>query len=418
MSSLVIAGDSSGSVTLQAPSVAGSTTLNLPATSGTVLVSGAATGTGNAVLANSPTITTPTFSGGYTAPNSTGSTTFGFKNRIINGAMVIDQRNAGASVTPTTNQYTLDRWELYVNQSSKLSFQQNQGSVTPPAGFSNYMGLTSLSAYTVGSGDLFLLDQYIEGYNVADLNWGTANAKTVTLSFWVRSSLTGTFGGAFTNSGNARSYPFTYTISSANTWQQISITIAGDTSGTWNTTNGTGLGVRFSLGCGSTYLGTSGSWASASYFGATGQTNVVTTNGATFYITGVQLEVGTVATSFDYRPYGTELALCQRYAIQMAVSGYDNYQYYAIGYLYNTTTGTYVTYLPVPMRTTPTITSSGTLTASNLGINVSSLSAPTSQIGSLLTADFTLASTTTTNNPAFIRWANQSTKSLLLSAEL
>jgi hypothetical protein len=240
---------------------------------------------------------------------------FGFKNRIINGAMVIDQRNAGAAVTPTTNVYSLDRWEFYVTQSSKVTFQQNAGSVTPPAGFKNYLGFTvgASANVTVGATDLFLIDQYIEGYNIADLGFGAAGASTVTLSFWVRSSLTGTFGGSFTNSGNSRSYPFTYTISSANTWEQKTITVAGDTSGTWLSTNGTGLGVRFSIGTGSTYLGTAGSWSGTGYFGATGQTNLVTTNSATFYITGVQLEKGSTATSFDYRPYGTELALCQRY---------------------------------------------------------------------------------------------------------
>jgi hypothetical protein len=252
-----------------------------------------------------------TFSDGSTVGNGWS----GFKNRIINGAMMIDQRNAGASVTPTTSDiYQLDRWFCSNSQASKFSIQQNAGSVTPPVGFSNYLGITSLSAYSVGSGDYFSLRQKIEGFNTADLNWGTANASTVTLSFWVRSSLTGTFGGVFQNSAQDRSYPFTYTVSAANTWEQKSVTIAGDTSGTWvGATNGTGIGIQFGLGVGSTYSGTAGAWASALYISATGATSVVGTNGATFYITGVQLEKGSTATSFDYRPYGTELALCQRY---------------------------------------------------------------------------------------------------------
>jgi hypothetical protein len=236
------------------------------------------------------------------------------RNRIINGSMTIDQRNAGASVTQTANGYTLDRWSTQMSQSSKFSVQQNAGSVTPPAGFSNYLGVTSTSAYSVGSGDYFNIFQAIEGFNTADLGFGTANAKTVTLSFWVRSSLTGTFGGSLLNSAQSRSYPFTYTISSANTWTQISVTIAGDTSGTWiGATNGIGLYVFFGLGNGSTYSGTAGSWAGSTYLGATGATSVVGTNGATFYITGVQLEKGSSATGYEYRQYQQELALCQRY---------------------------------------------------------------------------------------------------------
>jgi hypothetical protein len=238
------------------------------------------------------------------------------KNRIINGAMVIDQRNAGASVTITDTgaiTYTLDRWAAYGNVASKFSVQQNAGSVTAPVGFTNYLGATSLSAYSVTASDGFSIRQSIEGYNVADLNWGTANAKTVTLSFWVRSSLTGTFGGTLSNGAFNRSYPFTYTISSANTWEQKSVTIAGDTSGTWLTTNGIGIRILFGLGTGSTYSGAAGAWAGATYESATGATSVVGTNGATFYITGVQLEVGSSATGYEYRLYNQELSACQRY---------------------------------------------------------------------------------------------------------
>jgi len=238
---------------------------------------------------------------------------FGFKNRIINGAMVIDQRNAGASVNPTDGQYGIDRWILFTSQASKYTAQQNAGSVTPPAGFTNYLGITSSSAYSITSSDYFIVEQKLEGFNVADLNWGSADAKTVTLSFWVRSSLTGTFGGVLKNSAGNRSYPFTYTISAANTWEYETITIVGDTTGTWLTTNGTGIRLQFGLGVGSTYSGTAGAWAAAGHASATGATSVVGTNGATWYITGVQLEVGSTATSFDYRPYTTELQLCQRY---------------------------------------------------------------------------------------------------------
>ena len=289
-----------------------------------------------------------------------------FRNRIINGAMVIDQRNAGASVSNPDGLYIVDRWIYQSSQNSKVTIQQNQNSVTPPTGFTYYSGITSSSAYTVLAGDYFLYRQKIEGFNVADLAWGTASAATVTLSFWVRSSLTGTFGGSLTNSAQNRSYPFTYTISSANTWEQKSITIAGDTSGTWLTTNGIGIHVGFSLGAGSTYSGTAGAWAGSALFSATGATSVVGTNGATFYITGVQLEKGSTATAFDYRPFGTELTLCQRYYETSFNSG----QAVANG-IYTQTSMAYIAYsdqwalvtpfisFKVPKRATPTMTAYG-----------------------------------------------------------
>jgi hypothetical protein len=236
--------------------------------------------------------------------------TFGFKNRIINGGMVIDQRNAGAVYTPTDGTYSLDRYAWRVSQASKLTTQQSSAA---PTGFVNSMLVTSSSAYSITAGDFFTVLHRIEGFNTADLGWGTATAQTITLSFWVRSSLTGTFGGAFANGSFTRSYPFTYSIPTANTWTQISVSIAGDTSGTWATTNTLGVQVSFGLGVGSSFSGTAGSWQSISAWSATGAVSVVGTSGATFYITGVQLEKGSVATSFDQRAYSQELAMCQRY---------------------------------------------------------------------------------------------------------
>jgi hypothetical protein len=242
-----------------------------------------------------------------------GPSAYAMRNKVINGAMDIDQRNAGASVTPTATGYTIDRWQAGVTQASKISVQQNAGAVTPPAGFTNYLGMTSLSAYSVLAGDTFSFFQQVEGLNVADFGWGTVNAATVTLSFWARSSLTGLFGGSIVNSAQNRAYPFSYTINAANTWEYKTITIPGDTSGTWLTNNGIGVSVRFSGGSGSNLSGTAGSWAAANYWSATGATSIVGTNGATFYITGVQLEVGSVATPFERRLYTTELQLAQRY---------------------------------------------------------------------------------------------------------
>ena len=228
--------------------------------------------------------------------------------------MVLDQRNAGASVTNIAgNVFDVDRWAIGGSITSKYTAQRNAGSVTPPTGFTNYLGMTSSSAYSVLTGDYFLVSQAIEGYNVADLGFGTASASSVTLSFLVRSSLTGTFSGSICNSNATRNYVFNYTISAANTWTAISVTIPGDTTGTWATDNTAGLVFRFGLGCGATFTGTAGSWGSSNFVQSTGSVSVVGTSGATFYVTGVQLEKGSTATAFDYRPYGTELSLCQRY---------------------------------------------------------------------------------------------------------
>jgi len=283
----------------------------------------------------------------------------GFKNRIINGAMVIDQRNAGASVATSSSSsvFTVDRFPVNYSQTSKFTAQQNAGSVTPPSGFKNYLGFTSSSAYSVLSSDVFYVQQKIEGYNVADLGWGAAGAASVTLSFWVRSSQApATFGGAISNGAFNRSYPFSYTISVANTWEQKTITIPGDTSGTWLTTDGIGMYVFWSLGAGSTSSGTAGAWTGSGLTSVTGATSVVGTNGATFYITGVQLEKGSTATSFDYRPYGTELALCQRYFQRNSNSSLFTSAYVSYS------AGNYLmaaTHIPTKMRATPTVDTTG-----------------------------------------------------------
>jgi len=295
---------------------------------------------------------------------------YGFKNRVINGAMVIDQRNAGAN-SSTTNIYTLDRWITYASQSSKFTWGQNLNSVTPPDGFINYLGVQSSSSYSVSSSDYFVFDQCIEGYNVADLGWGQSTAKSVTLSFWVRSSLTGTFGGSVQNSAGNRAYGFSYTINSANTWEYKTVTIAGDTTGTWLTNNGIGIRLRFGLGVGSS-LGNSLGWQAASGNAPTGSVSVVGTNSATWYITGVQLEKGTQATAFDYIPVGAELVLCQRYFTKSqswaGAVGSTEGQGLIAWYAVTTAVAAGWASHKVSMRTQPTITiykQDGTINATN-----------------------------------------------------
>jgi hypothetical protein len=284
---------------------------------------------------------------------------FGLKNRIINGDMRIDQRNAGASITPSSGfTYSLDRWQYGADVGSKVSIQRNAGSVTPPAGYTNYLGVTSLSAYTAGASEQYDLIQHIEGYNTADLAWGTADAKTITLSFWVRSSLTGTFSGSLVNGAGNRAYPFTYTISSANTWEKETITIPGDTSGTWYTDNTAGVNVKFDFGSGSNFLGTANAWTGSEKMGVTGSVSVVGTNGATWYVTGVQFEVGSTATPFERRMYGTELVLCERYAQFNRGSPFRTF---------STTVGSILVALGTTMRAAP---SGVVITTTNAILNV------------------------------------------------
>ena len=372
-----------------------------PTGTGTVTINPATAGTMNNVVIGGTTpaagsFTTLSMNGGAISPQT------GFKNRIINGAMTIDQRNAGAAVT-ALDSYAVDRWQYEGSQTSKFTLQQNAGSVTPPVGFTNYYGATSSSAYSVGASDFFFISQRIEGFNVADLGWGTANAATVTLSFWVRSSLTGTFGGALSNEAANRSYPFSYSISSANTWEQKSITITGDTSGTWITNNGLGIRIRLSLGAGSTLSGTAGAWAASNFISATGATSVVGTNGATFYITGVQLEKGSTATPFEFRSIGTELGLCQRYLYVLPGGSHTS------GYNISTTQA----YIPVVFPVTPRVAStgisttlSGNLFISSSGYALTNLEFVASSTQTVLLRA-TTAQTMTTNNGNMLELGNK-----------
>jgi hypothetical protein len=296
-------------------------------------------------------------------------TTFGgMRNRIINGAMTIDQRYAGSSNTKNAGSgdtYHLDRWLAANAADGVYTIQQVSDA---PTGFINSLKITTTTAdASIASGQVNLIRQSIEGLNVSDLAWGTASAKTITLSFWVKSSLTGQFGGSLTNSAANRSRTYTYTINAANTWEYKTITIPGDTSGTWLTTNGVGIRCDWNLGTGSTYLAAPGSWNASNLVGATGDTAVISTLNATWQITGVQLEKGSSATAFENRMYGQELALCQRYYYQATKS--DGISNRPITIEVSTTGSTYypvaILQSPVTMRATPTATVLGTVSLQN-----------------------------------------------------
>ena len=285
------------------------------------------------------------------------------RNLIINGNMMIDQRGGTVTINTASRTYGVDRWLGY-GQASDGVFTIVQDTEAP-AGFVNSTKITTTTAdASIGASQYYLLGQSIEGTNFSHLSWGSASAKTVTLSFWVRSSLTGTFGGAINNNAVNRSYPFTYTIDSANTWEQKSVTITGDTSGTWLTTTGIGANVWFDLGCGSSNVGTAGTWAAAGYYGATGTTSLIGTNGATLYITGVQLEANTTATPFENLQYTTQLQLCQRYAVMFAnstsgksgITMLGSKGHIGFGLAHNTGNPLVYSELPVLMRALPTQT--------------------------------------------------------------
>jgi len=263
-----------------------------------------------------------------------GSNNGTFRNKIINGAMVIDQRNAGGSVTPSGDQYTVDRWQIAIGSSGAwVSVQQNSGNAPVNQGFAQCLKLTSTGANTPSSGSIHVLQQRIEGNNIADLCFGTANAKTITLSFWVNQSVTGTYGGVVTNNGITRAYGFTYTINSANTWEYKTATIPGDTTGTWVIDNGIGMRVIFNTGSGSGQCITAGSWQTGTggIYGVSGVQTLSSTSGATMYLTGVQLEAGTVPTSFELRSYSKELLMCQRY---YELTGFGNIAIFESGSTY------------------------------------------------------------------------------------
>ena len=298
---------------------------------------------------------------------------YSFKNRVINGAMAIDQRNSGTVNTPANGGYSVDRWQSNYSGGGVYSCQQVS---TAPAGFFNSLKLTVTTAdSSIAATDVYVMVQVIEGYNLADLNQGTTNAKSFTLSFWVQSSVTGTYSAGVRSGAGDVGYAFNYTISAANTWTYVSATIPGTSLGTWATGNTSGLILLIDLGSGSNRNLTPNTWTSGIGYNTSSQTPWISTNGATFYLTGVQLEAGTTATSFDYRPYGTELALCQRYFYNFIGSS-SNSLLITTGQAYSTTNGIYAIQPFVPMRTTPTLSYSGvsTWTASGNGTTLTSLS--------------------------------------------
>jgi hypothetical protein len=344
----------------------------------------------------------------------------GMRNRVINGDMRIDQRNAGASVSVSTSGvYVLDRWKNRANGGGVFTVQQSS---IAPAGFNNSTIYTVTTAdSSIAAADNYWIIHEIEGYNVADLEWGTANAKTITISFWVRSSVTGTYTIALSNGTTYdRNYVTTYTINSANTFEYKTITITGDTTGTWGKTNGGGISLVFNLGTGTDYQTTANAWNAGFKHGTSSSTNLIATNGATFYITGVQLEKGSAATAFEYRQYGQELALCQRYyehtynqGVAAGTATENGWDWIGSDLPNSTTTGTLQSQglrFEVTKRTQPSMTvwdalgASGKATRYYIGSGPSNGHTCTTDLITTNSFRVFVAGTTTTTNGAF-HWA-------------
>jgi hypothetical protein len=239
----------------------------------------------------------------------------GRRNLIINGAMAFSQRNGTSLITLNSAGsvlYEFDRWSRQVQQNGKITLQQVTDA---PTGFGFSIKATTASAITASGSDYYMIRQPIEGFNSAHLAYGTSSARTTTLSFWVKSTLTGQWSGSIKNATGNRAYTFPYYINSPSTWEYKTVIIPGDTSGTWiGSTNGIGLAVMYDLGTARSDLhGTLNSWTATNSYASSTGVKLVQNAGATWQITGVQLEVGKVATPFEHRSYGEELALTQRY---------------------------------------------------------------------------------------------------------
>ena len=279
------------------------------------------------------------------------------RNRIINGDMRVFQRGA---VATTNAVYSVDRWALGFTSTGTTQLSQSQ---VFPTGFTDSLIFDVGTADTsIAASEFAFMFQHIEGNNISDLSWGGANAKSVTLSFWVYTTTIGTFCVTLRNAPATLSYIAEYTVSVANTWEYKTVTVPGPTTGTWATNNATGLIVGFTVAVGTTFQTTANAWNAGNFLGTSNQVNLLASSANEFRVTGVQLEVGTVATPFERQIYSNQLAQCQRYYGKTFLSGTAPAQnigvtasLFACSYTVNQPIAVNWKY-PATMRTAPTIT--------------------------------------------------------------
>jgi hypothetical protein len=343
------------------------------------------------------------------------------RNLITNGAFIINQRSSAITVNSGSNVYGADRW-YGRGEGSKAVFtvtQTEHGSLQALG--TKYSWKVAVTSHTsTVSGDVYKVAQRIEGQNIIPLALGTASAKAFTLSFLVRSNVTGTHSGSFMNSAQNRSYPFTYTVDASATWESKTITVPGDTSGTWLNTNGIGMELNFDVGSDAAKRAAAGSWHGSRAEGATGAVQVTETSGGYVEWAKVQLEVGSVATPFEHRGYGDELARCQRYYYRAIADTSDDF---GSGFNSSTTQCRPTIVFPVTMRDAISAVET-TGTASNYkvahgGTETNCSSVPTYSGGSTINARciFTVSSGLTAGNGSAGR-SNAASAYLGFSAEL
>ena len=337
------------------------------------------------------------------------------RNLIINGAMQVAQRGDTETGVNNTRYSGPDRWRVVVAAGTYTVSR----STTAPEGFSNSWKLDCTTSGTLGASDLMLFHQRIEGQNVQHLKYGTANAEQLTASFWIRSTKTGTVTVEFYQPNDLRQISKTVTIDTANTWEYKTVTIPGDTTGVIDDTTNRGLELLFWLGAGSDYtsgtLNTTG-WAGVTTANRVSSSNIDISDSTSndIYITGVQLEVGSVATPFEHRSFGDELRRCQRYYWQTPTGVTSNFAF--SGFCNTTTNSLILTRNPVPMRAAPSFTSVGSWTIiDGAGFSVSSF---TFQEATALTGRLDCTcSGLTVSRPNILRTAS-TTSTLQFNAEL